>query len=139
MRDPSAAMQVALFGKLTTHAAITGFAGGAPMVYDKTPAEPVYPYIRIGEDQTLPRANACMDGWDFIATIHVYSRDAMRPRMHAKEVGDAVCQALANREDLPTPAGFVVKESELSSTRYFMDDGLTGHGVVTLEYRVRPA
>lgn len=140
MRDPSDAMQVALFAKLTTHAAMTGFPGGAPAVYDKVPTTPAYPCIRIGEDQILPRSTTEFDGWDFVATLHIFSRHMRSPRAEAKQISDAILQALATKDEYPTPAGFVVKGVELGSSRVFMEsDGLTAHGVVVVEYLVRPA
>ncbi len=140
MKSPSAAMQVAIHGKLTAHAAMLAIFGGTVRAYDKVPATPVYPYVRVGDDQTLPRSNACMDGWAFIATVHVFSQDAKRPRMQAKEINSAVLEAIATLASPPLPTGYVVKELELQQERAYMEgDGITAHGVVTVEYLVRPA
>lgn len=140
MNDPSAAMQAAIHSKLTTHAAMLAKFNGQVRAYDKVPAQPSYPYVRIGDDQTLPRGNACMEGWLFYATVHIFSRDTIRPRMDAKEIGDAVLQAIATASSPPTPAGYSVKDLDLQQSRAYMEpDGLTGHAVVTVEYLVRPA
>ena len=142
MNDPSAAMQAALHSKLTTHAAMLAVFGGPVRAYDKMPAAATvtYPYLRVGDDQILPRSNACMDGWDHVATIHIFSRDPIRPRMQAKEISDAVLQAIATLESAPAPAGYRVKELSLQQARTYLEaDGLTAHGVVTVEYLVRPA
>lgn len=141
MNDPSAAMQVAIYSRLTSHAAMLAAFGGPVRAYDKTPGpKPEYPYLRIGDDQVLPRSNACMDGWDCVVTIHIFSQHAQRPRMQVKEISDAILQAIATQDTPPTPAGYAIKSLELGQARtYFEADGLVAHGVLTVEYLVRPA
>ena len=102
MNDPSAAMQVAIYSRLTSHAAMLAAFGGPVRAYDKTPGpKPEYPYLRIGDDQILPRSNACMDGWDCVVTIHIFSQHAQRPRMQVKEISDAILQAIATAATPP--------------------------------------
>lgn len=140
MRDPSAEMQKAIFAKLNAPGALRTRLGEGDRIFDKTPAAPVYPLIRIGDDQVGNRSNSCADGWDVTCTINVYSRDSRRPRMDAKEIADLVLQAVGNFASPPTPAGFVVKDLELVQSRAFIEaDGLTGHAVVVVSYLVREA
>jgi Protein of unknown function (DUF3168) len=108
--------------------------------YDKAPPSPVYPYIRIGDDQAVDggRSNQCSAGWDFTVTLHIFSRDAQAPRMDAKRISNQALQAIGNFASPPAPAGFVVKELELNQARvYFEDDGITAHGVATVTYLLR--
>jgi len=140
MKDPSAAMQTAIYSKLMAHAGLATAMGGTVRVYDKVPAGPAYPYIRIGDDQAVDggRSNSCADGWDFTATLHIFSRDPNAPRMEAKRISNQVLQAIGDLTAPPAPTGFVVKELELNQTRaYFETDGLTAHGICSLTYLVR--
>lgn len=141
MNDPSLAMQTAIYGRLTTHAAMLAAFGGPVRAYDKTPGpKPTYPYLRIGDDQILPRSNACMEGWDVIVTINIFSQHATRPRPEVKEISDAILQAIATAATPPTPAGYKIQALELGQGRtYFEADGITAHGVLTVEYLVRPS
>ena len=53
---------------------------------------------------------------------------------------DAILQAIATAATPPTPAGYAIKSLELGQARtYFEADGLVAHGVLTVEYLVRPA
>lgn len=140
MNDPSAEMQKAIFAKLTGYAPLTSRLGAGPRIFDKTPATPAYPMIRIGDDTVGDRSNSCMDGWDVACTVVVYSQDPKRPRMDAKEIGKLVLAAIADKASPPTPAGFVVKDLSLVQSRAnFIDGGLTCQAVLVVEYLVREA
>lgn len=140
MNDPSAEMQKAIHAKLTTHAAMLAVFGGPVRAFDKTPLDPAYPYLRIGDDDVRPRGNSCVAGWDHTATVHIYSRDPIRPRMQAKEISDAIAQAIATLATAPAPTGYVIKELDLVQARtYYEADGVTAHGILSVEYLVRPA
>jgi len=138
MKDPSDAMQAAVYAKMIAAAAVTALVGAR--IYDKVPGEPGYPYCRIGEDQAVGDSNSCADGWEFFATVHSFSRHAISPRPEAKQVNNAVVGALADDSALPAPAGFAVTLSEMVQSRTFMeDDGVTAHGVVTIRYLIADA
>lgn len=140
MNDPSAEMQKAIHAKLVGSSAVQSAMGGTARVFDKVQKDTAYPYIRIGDDQAVGRSNACSDGWDFYSTIHVFSRDALAPRMETKRIMDAVLQALGDDDALPTPTGFRILTVELQTSRtYFEADGVTNHGILTLDYLVRPS
>lgn len=141
MKDPSAAMQKAIYAKLVASSAIAAALGGTAKAYDKSPnqdpAQWPEPLLRIGDDQAVGDSNGCADGWEFYSTIHTYSRDAQRPRMVAKELMNHVAIAVGNDAQLPAPLGFVVVEVDLVQSRTFMEaDGITAHGVQTFRYLV---
>lgn len=142
MKDPSAAMQAAIYAKLTASSGLAAAMGGAVRAYDKIPAAPVYPYIRIGDDQALDggRSNSCSDGWDFVVTLHIFSRHANAPRMEAKAIANQALQAIGTLATPPAPAGYLVKEIEFGQSRaYFEADGLTAHGIASVTYLLREA
>lgn len=142
MKDPSAAMQAAIYSKLTASSGLATAMGGAVRAYDKIPAAPVYPYIRIGDDQALDggRSNSCSDGWDFVVTLHIFSRHANAPRMEAKAIANQALQAIGTLATPPAPAGYLVKEIEFGQSRaYFEADGLTAHGIASVTYLLREA
>lgn len=142
MRDPSAAMQAAIYAKLTGHAGLATAMGGTVRAYDKLPPPNLvtYPYIRLGDDQAVDggRSNGCADGWDFTITLHIFSRDEQAPRMNAKRISDQALQAIGSLASAPAPAGFVVKDLQLGQARVFYEaDGLTAHGVASVTYLLR--
>lgn len=140
MKDPSAAMQAAIFAKLTGSATLTARLGDGARVFDKTPAVPSYPMIRIGDDTVGDLSNSCADGWEVTCTLNIYSRHAIRPRMDAKEIADLVLQAIGDFTSPPAPSGYTVKDLELVQSRsFFAADGLTAQAVLVVSYLVREA
>lgn len=126
--------------KLVTPMATASLAGGAVEIYDKKPDPLTYPSIRVGDDQAVGDSNACADGWEFFATLHIFSRHPTDPRPEVKHIADIAAQALGNNASLPAPTGFDVLEVELQQSRSFMEgDGVTAHGVLTLRYVVDEA
>ncbi len=138
--DPSYAMQAAIASALNSSSALATAMGGTARIFDSVSQGAVYPYVRIGEDQTIGASHGCGDSYEFIATAHIFARqiESLGARPLAKRIGGAVVGALTS-DDLE-PSGFIVSDFELVSTRYyFEDDGLTAHGVVSVRYLVDPA
>lgn len=137
MKDPSAAMQTAIHAKLVGSSDLATAMGGAVRAYDKPPADPTYPYIRIGDDQPVGDSNGCADAWEFYATLHIFGRHATAPRPEVKAISNAALAAICTFGSLPAPAGFTVVDAELQQARtYFEADGVTVHGVITVRYLV---
>lgn len=140
MKDPGAPMQTAIHAKLVASSAIATAMGGTARAYDKAPDPRPDPFIRIGDDQVLGDSNGCADGWEFMATIHTFSRDATRPRMVLKELMNHVAAAIGDDSTPPLPTGFAVHAIEMVQSRsFFEDDGVTAHGVQTFRYLVADA
>jgi hypothetical protein len=137
--DPAYAMQFAIVTALKASAGLATAMGGSARIFDPIPQNPTYPFVRVGEDQTLDDANGCDAAWEMFATLHVFARpiDGLGARMVAKRVGSAIVPALSGAL---SPAGFVVTEQEFESSRYFMEaDGVTAHGVLVFRFLIDPA
>ena len=140
MKDPSYAIQGAIYAALAGSAGVQAVLGNPVRVYDKVVPAPAYPYARIGDDQAVGDSNSCADGWEVYVTVHVFANDAQAPRPQVKLVCNAIGQALGNFASLPAPTGFQVTDVELVQSRTFMeDDGLTAHGVMSFRYLVNDA
>jgi hypothetical protein len=121
-------MQGAIYSALTNDAPVTALVGGR--VHDAVPAKPVFPYVRIGEDQCIDASDACLGGFEIIVKVHVFSRAV--GRVETKTILAACRDAL---NVALTLAGHTVKVSEFLTTRVLDDpDGLTRHGVLELRY-----
>jgi hypothetical protein len=137
MKDPSHAMQAAVYTKLAADTGVRALIGNPVRLYDKVPNEPAYPYVRLGEDQAVGDSNQCWDGWDFYVTLHIFSRHEQTPRPEAKSIANAIGVALGDNASLIAPAGFHVSEVELEQSRvYFEQDGVTAHGVMTFRFGI---
>lgn len=136
MKDPSDPLQEAYVGALKASSDVKAVLGDPARVFDKVPAQPTYPYIRVGDDQILPEAYGCANTWEAHVTIHVWSR-AAAPRPEVKVIANAIAGVMCSGPDNPpfTPAGFVVEEWEFSSSNTNMEaDGVTAHGVLVFRY-----
>jgi hypothetical protein len=104
-------------------------------VYDRVPENPQFPYVAIGDEQTIDDGNACDDGWEVYPDIHVWSRAV--GHVEAKQLMAAVVPRIKAIGAVP---GFDVVSVSFEGTRIFTDaDGLTIHGVVTPKFIVTPA
>jgi len=142
MKDPSLAVQAAVFAALTASAPLATAFGTEPRIYDRVPVDAAgrviaaFPYVAIGEDQVTSEADACHDASSIFVTVHVWSRKV--GKVEAKTIMAAVCLALDVKL---TVAGFgVIGVSVESGPQHLTDvDGLTSHSVVTFRYRLAPA
>lgn len=128
-------MQAAVWAALTNSAAVKAIVGDPARVYDKVVPNPVFPYIRIGDDQSLPTAIKCGDTWDFYVQVHCFSRDERAPRPEAKRINNAVSMAIGSDDTPLLPDGFKVEVTDPEESTTFDDgDGLTIHGLVRIRY-----
>lgn len=137
MSEPSFEMQKAVYAALSGSSALLALLGGQTRIYDKVVANPVYPFLRIGDDQSIDDANSCGDAWEVVTTIHVFSR-AAAPRTEVKQIGNQVVAALLPNG--PSPTGFICTEAQFRDFRTFFEaDQATAHGVMTFRFLVDPA
>jgi hypothetical protein len=125
-------LQKAIFAKLNE---ATAMAGGR--IYDRVPANAVFPYITIGDDQVLDDSNSCGDGWEVFADVHLWSRPTSGSKAEVKDLAAAVAGRLKTTA-LSVP-GFTVVLSTVENVRTFRDpDGVTEHSVLTFRYLIDP-
>lgn len=126
--EPSLELQGAIVSTLKNTAAVTALT--AQRIYDKPPASPSFPYVTVGDDQTIGDHAECLEGSvEVNANIHVWSRAL--GKVEAKKIAGAIVTAL-NAVAL-TVTGYRLVLIEHTSTRHLDDpDGITSHSVVTL-------
>jgi hypothetical protein len=127
MGEPSLALQGAVVSILRTDPDLIGLIAGR--IYDRVPTGASFPYVTVGDDQTLPDHADCLLGsTEVFATLHVWSRAIGHPE--AKTIAGAIVRALNGAEPSLAP-DYALNQLEHDSTRYLDDpDGLTSHGVV---------
>ena len=105
-------------------------------VYDQPPANPVFPYVTLGEDQTLPDRGYEYEGSDVTLTIHTWSRAQGFPQ--SKIMLDAIRASLSGAPLVLTGHRLVNLEFEESRVLRDTDPTIT-HGVITFLARTEPA
>ena len=132
MADPSLALQGAINVRLRAEVAAL-----EQRVLDEVPADVVFPYVELGEFQTLDDGAQCHDGMEVYATLHVWSRGA--GQVEAKTIAGAVRGALHD-VDLDLGAAWQFLEIAHQDTRYLKDpDGRTSHAVLTFRALIAAA
>lgn len=123
-------IQTAIFEALTASPAI---ADGR--VYDDVPEGAQFPYLAIGNEQVTDDGNACGDGWQVYADVHVWSRSVGFPEAKA-----LTAAAVPRLTAIAAIAGKTLIAVSLDGTRIFRDpDGETSHGVITIRFVITPA
>ena len=132
MADPSLALQGAINTRLRSQVAAV-----SNRVFDRVPADVVFPYIELGEFQTVDDGAQCHDGQEVYATLHVWSRAV--GQVEAKALAGAVRGSLHEAE-LDLGADWQFLEIAHQDTRYLKEpDGLTSHAVLTFRALVAAA
>lgn len=86
-----------------------------------------FPYVTIGESQTLADDATCVTGEQVYMTLHAWSREKRRPE--ARQIAGEVKAAL-HRHEMALPTWRLVSLHH-QSTRVFRDpDGITSHAVI---------
>jgi hypothetical protein len=128
MSDPSYAVQAAVYAALT---------GASPeiasdRVYDTPPSNPTFPYVTIGEGDTIDDGTGCFDGSEVTVTVDIWSRTASfgEVKLIAGAIRDVLAQPL-------TLANFNNPAGEFVLARWLRDpDGITKHGALQFRYLV---
>lgn len=129
----SLALQGAIVSRLKADATLAAIVGAR--VYDQPPASPTFPYVTLGEDQTLPDRGDGYDGSNVTLTIHAWSRGTGFPEV--KRMIDAVRASLT---DAPLAlTGYRLVDIALADSRAVRDpDGITNHGIMNFLARTEP-
>ena len=137
MASPSVELQGAILSALTGDPEVAAIVAGR--VHDGKPEDQAFPAVTFGPSDYVPDDDAygCVTGRVEAVQIDCWSRDG--GRLHpTKRLADAVARAL-HRAEMPLDTHRVV-EMRVGQVRVFLDpDGLTGHGVVTVEALVEEA
>lgn len=121
-------VQTAIYAALTAAPAIAA-------VHDSVPKGASFPYITIGDEQVIDDGNACDDGWEVFADIHVWSRVP-----GYREAKTLMAAAVPRLTAINAISGKTLISVSLDGTRVFRDpDGLTSHGVITVRFVINPA
>lgn len=124
MADPSLALQGAINTRLRAQVPTVG-----NRVFDRVPADVAFPYIELGEFQTVDDGAQCHDGQEVFITLHVWSRTV--GQVEAKTIAGAVRGAL-HEVELSLGSDWQFLEIAHQDTRYLKDpDGLTSHAVLS--------
>ncbi|RYF30393.1 MAG: DUF3168 domain-containing protein [Comamonadaceae bacterium] len=124
MADPSLALQGAINTRLRAEVSAV-----ANRVFDRVSSGVVFPYIELGEFQTVDDGAQCHDGQEVYVILHVWSRAV--GQVEVKTIAGAARGALHER-DLDLGADWQFLEIAHQDTRYLKDpDGLTSHAVLT--------
>lgn len=83
---PDWELQTAIVAALKASADLQSLLGSPMRIYQKVPANPVFPYLTIGESQDIPDRAACVDGHEIFPPIHVWSRPASGTYQEAKQI-----------------------------------------------------
>lgn len=127
MADPSLALQGAIVSALKAAPAV---AGGR--VYDRVPGNPTFPYVTVGEGQTIGDDNSCFEASECIASVDVWSRAVGLPE--AKGLFATVRDRLTTEFTL---AGFKVTVAEFVTARNLNDpDGITTRVAAEFRYLI---
>ncbi|NEJ73789.1 DUF3168 domain-containing protein [Rhizobium phaseoli] len=118
-------LQGALVGRLKADAPLTVLVQGR--VYDQPPSPVTYPYVTIGEAQTIRDDATCVSGGQVYLTLHAWSTKPGFPEV--KQVADAVVESL-HLAPIALPTNRLISIMH-RQTRTFRDsDGLTSHAVI---------
>ncbi len=125
-------LQGVIVPRLKGYAPLNAIIGSR--VYDHVPvdnngnvAAATFPYVTIGESQTLVDDATCITGEQVFLTLHAWSREKARPE--ARQIAGEVKAALHRYEaTLPT---WRLVSLNYRNTRVFRDpDGITSHAVI---------
>ncbi|MBB2793893.1 UNVERIFIED_ORG: hypothetical protein GGD58_002757 [Rhizobium pisi] len=118
-------LQGALVTRMKADAPLTALVQGR--VYDQPPSPVTYPYVTIGEAQTIRDDATCVSGEQVYLTLHAWSQAVGFPEV--KRIADAVVESL-HLAALALPTNRLISIMH-RQTRTFRDpDGLTSHAVI---------
>jgi hypothetical protein len=129
------ALQRAIVARLKSDPVVAAFV--AARVFDTAPADTAFPWIGLGEIQTVDDGADDLDeAAEATATLHAWSRAVglVEPRALVGAMRKALLSAALDLGDDWRDAG-----RSIPTTSTFLDaDGKTGHGVVTLRVLADP-
>jgi len=130
-----AALQSGLYSLLAADTALTDLLANSPGIYDHVPHDAMTPYVAIGDTIVNDWDTDDSRGLDAEATLHVWSE--YRGRFEAKQIQDAIYNALHRTDQLTVAGASVIDVFQTYADTELDPDGLTRHGVqritITLE------
>lgn len=131
----SAELQKLIYDTLVADAAVGALVGDR--IYDGSPSDRTFPCITFGPSDSVPDDMECINARTESIQLDVWSRDQGRLRP-CREIMDAVRDAL-HLANLSMAVNTLVL-IRVDGMRLFMDaDGVTAHGVITVEADVEQA
>ncbi|WP_374292760.1 DUF3168 domain-containing protein [Paenirhodobacter enshiensis] len=123
-------LQKAIRAALVADGGVTALVP-ASKILDMNAAPAPNPSIILGESQVIDNGSSLAgDHAQIIHTLHIWKEEASL--VGVKGIASAIRGALAGRLSLPAP--YHVAGQKVASARFLRDpDGVTSHGVVTLE------
>lgn len=110
-------------------AALKGATAAGPRVYDGVPKSATYPYVVIGEEQSVDEGDQCHDLFEVFDDIHVWSQK-QGSLVEAKQIAEEVRKTLTDNE--LSVEGYALIELTFQNGRVLRDpDGSTAHAVMT--------
>lgn len=126
MSDPSLEVQGAIVAALKA-ADVAG-----DRIYDTVPDGVVFPYVTVGEGDTVGTDNSCWAASEVTIQVHVWSRAVGFPE--CKTIAAAVRGALSQPLTLATHRNM---SAEFVVARFLRDpDGITRHAAIEFRYLV---
>lgn len=124
--DASYELQRAIYAALIADPAVSALVGDR--VYDRVPADVVFPYISFGPEQELPENADCIDASEIFVQLDFWSQDP--GKREAKRGAKAIKAAL--EESALHLSENALTYFEFDGRRIMTDpDGLTSHAAVT--------
>lgn len=127
-------LQRYLYSKLQTVPEITALADRR--VYDRVPEKPIFPYISFGASDVVDDGAECVEAETHTIQLDVWSRSV--GKVECKNIVDGIKKVLNN--DTPELSDNAVVEITVPFTKIVADpDGLTTHGIISVEIKVEIA
>jgi Protein of unknown function (DUF3168) len=105
-------------------------------VYDGVPADAVFPYHTIGDEQVSDIGGSCGSIWAVDCDIHSWSRPDSSSKAEVKALRADAFSAISSITDIP---GFQFDGVSLETARTLSDpDGITQHDVMTVRFLIIP-
>lgn len=135
--DPHLAVQTAIIAALAGSSDVKPLV--ADRVYDSPPGNPPFPYLTVGDGDTIAdKADGGYDGADNAIYVHVWSQEQGSFNL-AKRIAAAV-KGTIDGAALDLGAGQRLVEIFHTETRFLRDpDGITSHAVVMFTAFTEPA
>lgn len=134
MASPSLELWGAVVAALKADNAVTAFV--ADRVFDRVPADAVFPYLSLGSTWEIEDDAECIDAVDVGLRVDVWSRTVTSAEV--RRIADAVRRVLHRAEfDLPENALAMIEHQRTDTLRDA--DGLTLHSILEFSATVEIA
>jgi len=132
--DPSLDLQKAFVDALKGDDVLASLMGGSVRAYDRVPDEAEFPYLHIGDDQTVDNSTSCGFAAEVFSRVHIWSRTP--GRVEAKKIGARVRQLLNIRHVLQDHT--ISVSAFLSADYQKTEIDLETHGIIQFRYLIWP-